>query len=129
LKDTKVIDIISEVSTMTGLKRDIVELVVEGLELSLLNNLLITQLDDSDESDYIELGNIIVDITDYSSVKLLPTTALEFKFHEVIKKGRDYLSESIITEFNDDLLSSYISTDNQDLFEHDTLISVGISDE
>lgn len=133
MSNVKDVDVVKSICSLTGLKPNIVNLVLRAQTLSVLNELLVFQIEDtngSDEVDYIRLGSLTIDITDYSDVKLTSSDELRAKMLEVTKTGRDYLAESIATEFTDELRARYISSEYQDIFEHDTPIYIdGDTDE
>lgn len=125
----KKVDVIGEIASFTGLKLDVVKLVLDAFELTILDNVLESQLSDEEEVDFIEIGPVIVDTTQYPKLHLAASPELDQKITETIRTGRDFLSESIILKFNADLLERYNFGETDILFDVEPSIYMGDSDE
>lgn len=115
------IDVVEEIASFTGLKVDVVKLVLNTYELVILDKILESQLS-NDDSDYIELGFLTVDTTDYPNLSIKQSEELHEKIISTVKSGRDYLSESVILQFNKELLERYSEGDINSIFESDPLV-------
>ena len=115
------IDVVEEIASFTGLKPDIVKLVLNTYELMILDKILESQLS-NDDSDFIELGFVTVDTTNYPTLVLKESDELKEKISLTVKKGRDFLSESMILQFNKELLARYTEGEVGSIFETDPLV-------
>ena len=115
------IDVVEEIASFTGLKPDIVKLVLNTYELVILDKILESQLS-NDDSDFIELGFVTVDTTNYPTLVLKESDELKEKISLTVKKGRDFLSESMILQFNKELLARYTEGEVGSIFETDPLV-------
>ena len=128
MTEVKHTDVVGEIASFTGLKLDVVKLVLDAYELVILDNLLESQLSDED-IDFIEVGSITIDNRDYQDIKIGASQLLTDRIHDTVKLGRDFLSEAIITQFNKELLDRYSAGDVNSIFDVDPSIPMEASDE
>jgi hypothetical protein len=126
--EVKKTDVVGEIASFTGLKLDVIKFVLDAYELVILDKLLESQLSDED-ADFIELGSIVLDNRDYQNIILRASDELAIKIHDTVKTGRDFLSESVILQFNKDLLERYVAGDAESLYDTEPSIYTGGSDE
>ena len=119
--DVKEFDIINEIADLTGIKLDIISIVLEAYDLVILDKVLESQLAD-DDTDYLQLGSLIVDLSKHPAVTLHAAEDLGIKLQQTVKTGRDYLSESVVMRFNAELRERYHSSMYSDMVEHDPVI-------
>jgi hypothetical protein len=106
--DKIIIDVVNDIANLTGLKMDVVSLVLDAYELVMLDKILEGQLS-NDDTDYYEVGSMLIDNTNYPVVAIRAGDKLVAKIHETTHGGRDFLTEAVVAKFNSELLARYTS--------------------
>jgi hypothetical protein len=113
----KKVDVIESIASFTGLKIDVVKLFLDAYRLSILNSVLESQFEE-DELDRIDLDIFTIEFKDYPKVNIQFDEDFTEKINATIK-GRDFLSESVISKFNKELIDRFTNGEDDPLFDHE----------
>lgn len=103
-------ELVKEISQITGLPSEVVELVLRANQLVLLDTVFRSVSDITKEvPDEISVGDYVVDLSDIRHPSLGVSDELYEKLLSVVKDGKDYLGGEIINKFTFDYISEILS--------------------